>query len=532
LQSALSELVKKGATVKGTAKATGVPLATLKRWLKGAAPNAKSVGWLPRLERYFALPAGALGDLVPQGVHKPSGVPADAPPDDYRQRLRANCRSPYALKEPLPALKEEWLHLLRFKAAVGQTMAGFDSQAFTQRSGRSGGARRSLRLAKQKGSRWSGTSLPVVANTEKAWFAMHDGNYVATAAVNWTMVSQFLGWLQLATDRGGVGLTAGDAQTLANLTRDDYIEGYIEWRVERAGGVVHNGVKTFLTLVRGLCNPRTGFLTQSYATFSLATDARDEQEWRKFCESTYHFAVHAAEDLSPHLQRSRDPFRAIGPSLELPNPLDAVADAIARLDADRPSTGGLREAVWARDRLLVKLLASNPLRDKNLRLLTYKDDNSGHLRKVNGEWRIAIPRHEFKNARGAARHRPYDMPVRREVWPDIERYLRDYRPVLAADGNPYVFVSTSNAAGPMYSLRRRFELLTRAYLAGCSGVGPHAMRYIVATSILKARPNDWAAAAWALHDLEETVRQHYVHLRCDDAQRWMTGVMDGPFSRM
>lgn len=444
MQSALSELVKKGATVKGTAKATGVPLATLKRWLKGAAPNAKSVGWLPRLERYFALPAGALGDLVPQGVHKPSGVPADAPPDDYRQRLRANCRSPYALKEPLPALKEEWLHLLRFKAAVGQTMAGFDSQAFTQRSGRSGGARRSLRLAKQKGSRWSGTSLPVVANTEKAWFAMHDGNYVATAAVNWTMVSQFLGWLQLATDRGGVGLTAGDAQTLANLTRDDYIEGYIEWRVERAGGVVHNGVKTFLTLVRGLCNPRTGFLTQSYATFSLATDARDEQEWRKFCESTYHFAVHAAEDLSPHLQRSRDPFRAIGPSLELPNPLDAVADAIARLDADRPSTGGLREAVWARDRLLVKLLASNPLRDKNLRLLTYKDDNSGHLRKVNGEWRIAIPRHEFKNARGAARHRPYDMPVRREVWPDIERYLRDYRPVLAADGNPSTHSVTSS----------------------------------------------------------------------------------------
>jgi len=58
------------------------------------------------------------------------------------------------------------------------------------------------------------------------------------------------------------------------------------------------------------------------------------------------------------------------------------------------------------------------------------------------------------------------------------------------------------------------------------------MRHIVATSILKASPNDWASAAWALHDREETVKQHYAHLAQHDAARWLSKAMDGPFSRM
>jgi integrase len=532
LQSALADLVKKAASVRGTARRAGVPLATLKRWLKGAVPNAASARHLPRLERYFALPAGALSDLVAPGAHASARQPQSTVRDAYRERQRTNSRSPYAIKNPLPRLRNEWLQLLQFKTSTSLSHASAASESeengrFSWRPGR-----RRSGLAKRRGAVWTGTTLPVVSNPDHAWYATVGERYSATAAVAWTLVSQFLGWLRLPAENGGGGLSPDNAQTLANLTRDDYIERYIDWRVRRAGGVVHHGVRTFLTFVRSLCNPQFGFLTQSFPLFAGLANAQDETQWREYCRECYEFAKDAAEEASQHLQRSRDPFRAIGPALDMLNPLDAVADAVARLDADRPSTGGLKEAVWARDCLLLKLMASNPLRDKNLRLLTYRADNTGHLRKVAGEWRIVIPRHEFKNFRGAARHRDYNMLVRPEVSSDIERYLRDYRPMLADPDNPYVFVSSARPKEPMHNLRRRFALLTRAYLAGCPGVGPHAMRHIVATSILKARPNDWAAAAWALHDTEETVRKHYVHLRCDDAQRWMKDVMDGPFARM
>jgi integrase len=167
-------------------------------------------------------------------------------------------------------------------------------------------------------------------------------------------------------------------------------------------------------------------------------------------------------------------------------------------------------------------------------MLTFSQDmeQPGHLRYVDGGWRIFIPKLEFKNFRGAAKERDYDMPVRPEVWGDIERYLKVYRPVLAASSNPYVFASSVKSDKPMHSLRRRFGILTMKYLAGCRGVGPHAMRHLVATAILKQRPNDWNTAARALHDREATVRKHYAHLSSDDAATQMKVALDGPFSRM
>lgn len=528
-QTAIKELISRGSTVKGTARATGVPHCTLKRWLKGAAPNRKSFRWVPRLEHFFAVPAGTLVDLIPQGVHKAPRNQIETGSIAYRERLKKNIRLQYALKNPGPKLRAQWAGLVAFKTSVAKTARRSAPEARTTLER---GRERGLRLVKQRTARWSTTTQPIEKHTANKWFAFQGDAYVASAAVNWSYVSQFLGWLALEEQHGGLGMQQEEAESLANLARDDLLEEYLEWRIARAGGIHHTGLTTLLTLVRGLCHPKTGYLTQSFEQFRQSGCATDPARWESDCNAAFDFAVAASADIDAILARSRDPFQAIGPALSLANPLDAVADAIARLDADRSITGGMQEAVWARDRLLFKLLASNPLRDKNVRMLTFREDGTGHLRCINGEWRIAIPKHEFKNAKGAAKDRAYDMPVRREVWGDIERYLRDYRPQLTSPSNPYVFVSSEKSDGPMYSLRRRFEMLTRAYLAGCPGVGPHAMRHIVATSILKQRPNDWAAAAWALHDKEETVKKHYVHLRSDDAERWLGPAMDGPFSRM
>ena len=147
-------------------------------------------------------------------------------------------------------------------------------------------------------------------------------------------------------------------------------------------------------------------------------------------------------------------------------------------------------------------------------------------------WRICIPKEEFKNERGAAKERDYNMPVREELWADIERYIAIYRPMFSESDSLHFFVSSDSPSTAWVSLGRHFAVLTKRYFWGCPGVGPQAMRHIVATAILKVRPNDWSSAAWALHDKEQTVRDNYSHLRSDDAKRWLDPAMAGPFARM
>lgn len=511
-QTALKEVFSHGATIKGTCRTCAVPLATLRRWFAGGIPNCKSIVWVPVLERHFGLTLGTLQDLLPRTLRTRDLQAVAASPIAYRQRLKQQTTEHYAIRNPSETLRAEWGAFVAHKTAIGIGGRG--------------------NLSRSKNGRWSTTRAPVKRKTASLWYAFRGDEYVATASMRWQHVSQYLGWLTLSEEEGGKGFDESSAMTLAHFARDDLIFSYQEWRIARSGGITHAGVLGFLSFAAGLCHPTTGYLTHSWDRFSEKGRARSQDEWHQDCGFAFDLARKNQDELSEVRKPSRNSFEPIQATLSLPNPLDGVADAVLRLDAERHTTGGQEEAVWARDRLLLKLLASNPLRDKNTRMLIYRDDNKGHLRQVDGKWRIAIPKDEFKNARGAAKTRNYDMPVRQEVWHDIEQYLRVYRPVLAAPGNQYVFVSTKGGNGPMDSLRRRFEFLTRRYLAGCPGVGPQAMRHIVATSILKQSPNDWAAAAWALHDKEETVKMHYAHLRSDDAQRWFDAAMNGPFSRM
>lgn len=511
-QTGLRELVEQAPSRKAVARASGIPFATLSRWLDGSAPNTRSAKWVPHLERYFGLVPGTLGDLLPFRPKSSLDDCSKTAPIAYRERLKLQHKQHYALKDADGSLKSEWACLLAYKVSLGSSSRH--------------------RLLRSKTGKWSATTNPASASQEHAWYAFHSGRYVASAHMTWQMVSRYLGWLVLETSAGGKGLPRSEAMTLGNLVRDDLLADYCEWATARSGGKANGGTVRFLQFVESLCHPQTGFMTQSCEVFLPGAEAAQRDTWLADCQFAFDFARTLRNDLRGSVEASRNSFEPIKSMLALANPLEAVADAVARLDADRPTTGGQAEAIWARDRLLLKLLASNPLRIKNVQLLTYHADGSGHLRQGNGAWRICIPRSDFKNARGAAHDRIYDMPVRPEVWSDIEQYLRDYRPMLSSTGGPYVFVSTESGGGPMFGLRRRFEVLSRRYFAGCPGVGPHAMRHLVATSILKQRPNDWAAAAWALHDREDTIRQHYAHLRSDDAFKWFDTAMAGPFSRM
>lgn len=518
-QVALKELVAQRGTIKGTARQTGIPLATLRRWLDGAVPNGRTVGHVVRLERFYALPDGTLKDLLPLRVLQQEEMKAHSPMRiEYRERLKGLSATPYALHDPTDALRAEWRELVQFKTEFGQYRRWQDGTSQV--------------LQRQKSGRWKCTHEFVNEEGAKNWYAFHDGAFVPTAGITWNYVAQFLGWLRLPTSDGGLALPNERVNTLAHLANGRYVERFVAWKVKRGGGAVHGGITTFLKMVRSLCHPTTGYLTQSWSVLGSQVSVPSEEQWRSLCSDTYEAVRAKARDFADVEKRNRDPFAPIQTILGMENPIDGVVDAIRRMDANRPTTGGLAEALWARDRLLLKLLTSNPLRKKNLQLLTYHVDHTGQLRKEDGVWRICIAKEGFKNERGAAKDRSYRMRVREEVCADIEKYLAVYRPLLTEAGNPYVFVGGKSRKGPWKNLARHFAVLTKRYFAGCPGVGPHAMRHIVATSILKLRPNDWATAAWALHDREETVKKNYAHLRSDDAVRWMDPVLTGPFSRL
>lgn len=155
--------------------------------------------------------------------------------------------------------------------------------------------------------------------------------------------------------------------------------------------------------------------------------------------------------------------------------MDAVVDMIQRMRADRPIGLPRREAVWARDIMLIKILASNPLRRRNLAHLTWRADNTGELyQRLDKSWWIRIQKTKFKNRRGAAGEHNYDCMVQPSCWPDIERYLFICRPTLLRAPTDLVFLTQKRGAKnghvPWADLSQRVHELTGKYLPGASAL--------------------------------------------------------------
>lgn len=512
-QRALLDIFDAGVTKTNVCRATNISKATLARWCDGRAPNRASLHYVGRIEKFLGLTAGALTDLLSIRV-TPTEDSGKGSRIAYRERQKELSKDLYAIKNPTDSLRKEWADFLQYKVSE----LDLDDEETLKRS---------------SGGRWRSTGSTTVKPRPSNWATWHRGRRVPAAGVTWTNVSQFLGWLTLPAERGGQGLPVEAAHTLAHFANRRWVREFTEWKRQRAGGIAHQGLLSFLRFVSSICNPRTGYLTQRCQAFGAPAGFAPE-EWRGRCIKTFESVARLRAELADDAKPSRDSKEPLRSVLALQNPLEAIADMVTRMGAARPLSGGKREAIWARDLLLIKLTASNPLREKNIRELTYRVDNTGHLRRSeDGGWYIFVHRQELKNQNGAAKDRDYQMCVRREVWPDIEQYLSQYRPMLLQTTTDVLFV-TERLGAPFSedALGQRFYTLTKKYLHDCPGVGPHAFRHIVATSILKANPNDWATAAWALHDDEKTVQKHYAHLAQHDAARWMGRAMDGPFGRM
>ena len=434
----------------------------------------------------------------------------------YRERLSKASKDAFRLKQISACLAQEWSAFVIHKTE------------------------KLPELRRHSKGVWVTTDLITERETERNKYCFSKGKYVPTANIVWGHVTSYLGWLNRTRELGGEGLATHDVQTLGWFSNKRMAHRYMKWMIERAEDKVHSGVLDFAKTVAALNHPQHGYLTQMPEFQERLPEAYRPQLWKDACQEAYTWAAEMKKNLlADGIEHSRDPMEPIKSVLELDDPLEAVADMTARMKSSRPTTGGTEEAIWARDLLLVKLMASNPLRAKNMKLLTYRADNTGNLyRRPDGSWFIRIDKRAFKNAKGAAKDREYDMPVNNVVWGDIERYLKAYRPMLPdADKVDYVFLSSSDEkhggyVGAWKSLDRRISYLTRRYLWDCPGIGAHAFRYIIGTAILKKAPGAWDSAAAVLHDEVETVKAHYAHLRSCDGGTFAHNLLGSAFSRM
>lgn len=509
-QEALQRTIGSERSLRSVAREIGVSHSALSSWVnRGSIPRTRQLDGVARLELLYDLSPGTLLSLIPRYRNKHAIKPR--PPIAYRAKLREWSVQPYKLKPAsLPAnhpLREEWQSLVRYKV-TGTCAAA---------AGLRGGSVLSRALQSGKPKTWDTRPLREHWKTEstraKMWPEIIDDLWVPTANRTFNAAAEFLGWSMLRLQEGGAGY-ALEQVTLGMLANRELLLSFLDWRADRSGKI-NGGHTYFVDTALCLLHPKDGFLRKSAhigGKLGFASDA-----WERHCDETYEWL---AAEMRPTLTvafkqagASRDPSAPIAHILDLERPIDAVVRMLNRMDADRPTTGGAHEAVWARDMALLALMTSNPLRLINFVLMTYRPDNTGYLRQTaNGQWRIVIGKDAIKNTRGGSKLGPYDQAVDPAVVPYVVRYLRTYRPAIGGPRPELVFVSTDNPDREFDGLDKVVRERTRTYLEGVDGIGPHAFRHIVATHLVKTTNGNLTLAAMALHDSHKTVERSYKHL--------------------
>lgn len=227
------------------------------------------------------------------------------------------------------------------------------------------------------------------------------------------------------------------------------------------------------------------------------------------------------------IHRIRNPWDKLNPFFELEEPAKPFIEISKMLLAEAKAPQSfIADAIALRDAFLLRLLAALPLRERTIVSLTYRADNTGHLRYSNKEeaWLLDLPANIIKNQR----------PIRR-VLPTsfnslIEAYLSEARPRLletyggalevdwlivakntAKSRHNEMLVdedgATYTVAPGQFLISPRLAVITQKYLG--IAIRAHAFRHLMATRFLKLNPGQFQACADLLGDKIETVTAHY-----------------------
>lgn len=539
--SPLVEVLRKslaGQPVDRVARQSGIPRFMLYGWLAGKRPRRTNAMYLRRIESFFGLERESLVALAGiTGSAQAMQRVGEAHPIEYREKLGERSRSEYYLVPPLDSpLRQQWKMLTRYKTATVPSL-----------------------LLRSPTGRWIFSALAVVKETTANWFAFLDGVEVPTAKATWSQVASYLGWMALPLDRGGLGMATDDLQTLGWLAVSDFVEAYLEWLKKRCGGRRTKGSAELLSLISCMVREKVGFLTQQPAFMDTLPKRFHVEGWSELCGRQSAYIAKLQQAFKPELVSSRDSFEPIRAITELSQPLEALADMVQRMRMDRPVGCATSEAIWARDIFMVKLFISNPLRLRNMAALTWSRENVDSRRpadrgslykRSDGSWWLFVPKQLLKNRRNTT-IRDYDSPVHQSVWGDLERYLLRHRNDLMRWPTDLVFLNRKRdparvesvkygaykTASPMshtpfMEMSKRIFVLTQKYLWKSDGIGTHAFRHLVATSILKTEEGDVKTAALVLNDAEATVAKYYSGMRSGDGAVRMGVLLGKTLNRM
>ncbi len=489
-----SAIARTGLEPQTLARSVGASTSALKRWLKGAMPNARGIPSLHRLESALGLARGHLVDLI-EDAPSPSAPKSAVIP--YRVRLKSLTQDKYFLAESdlTAEFREEWQGLFSYKTGISPM----------------------LRRHPKKG-KWR--CIPIETATRISVLARRGNTACPTANIALQKIRSFLGGIQsLSFDQTGLQQTSETPipQTLAWLAYPDALDAYLDLVTRRSDDVVHNGQKTFCSFVGALVRPSTGYLWQCFHLASRLPESirpATPDAWHQMCEQS-HKLLSDWFELSSGV--SRDPVMPLRGLLQLDNPLEPVVKAIAAIEkaADEAPPGSLSEALLRRDALLLCMLLANPLRLRTFMAMTWLPDDTGTLRgNPTQGWRIHLQNHHFKNGTGQ-KNRPYDVGVAKWVEPRLGAYIEEYRAtILGGQESAYLFVS-SRFNGIWGGMGAHVRKLTERYIEGCPGFGAHGFRHLVATVWLTNHPNDFLTVAELLNDELKTVIKHYAHLKRD-----------------
>lgn len=549
----------KGVTVAKVAKVAGVVKATVSCWRENRnLPSPASRSGIPAVESLLGLPAGTLMNLLPptHSVGRGSGT--------FAIRLRAALkdagfdmsRAAREIDVPIPTLtswcrssvpvgKHRTDSIPRLEIALG-VQPGYLSSllgplpVFALPYARDLTDKQQLewdRLVRHKTFR---QELDAERRPGTYWRVKSDGS-CRTAELYLKEVRRFYGFLALPEDlaeprNSGCGF-GHERLSLTDLARRDHVQSFTEFRATRTG--YNQATRMFIGFVMSLVRAVTGYLWQgrgfdwrSYPESGLEGPALEPgaeitiARWRLHCE-----ALHAKlEQWLRHLdengiiKRTRT-YDHIAPILRAQHPIDYLVRLEAELKRDLHARwkrlDSVSRAREMRNLLLVGMMNQNPLREQHWEMMTWRDGDPGsHLIKTaGGNYALRYSMEDFKAFPGS-QEEDYEAEFDPRLTPLIDEYLCVHRPHLVGAGCcDFVFrpskVITGRQPHERFAIYKLFVTLTEKYLAGCltRGFGPHAIRHIIATELVKNNDNGIQLAADALHNSPGMIRSHYGHLR-------------------
>ena len=350
----------------------------------------------------------------------------------------------------------------------------------------------------------------------------------------------------------GVGL---ENLTLALLVCPAVWDWYIRWREQRRGFFT-GWEMDMLLLGAALARAKVGWLRQNPGLAGrlqiipglVEPDeiATIQADWDGACDRVRRHLLARAKEIQRVKRVHRDPFEPLLPVLEAASPLGEyrkIADEILkRMPDERRHPLAAAEAVRAW--LMVRFGLHLGLRQKNLRqlLLRRRDESHtperdlerirrGELRwsRKDAGWEVFIPCAAFKNARSAYfSKRPFRLllPDLGGLYEILDAYVDRHRRLLlkGARDPETVFVktvkrTTKDAAYDENTFYEAWRLTIQRYgvynpytkrgaIAGLLPHGPHSVRDVLATHVLKTT-GSYEQASYAIQDTPETVAAHY-----------------------